>query len=150
MGRFHEACDGKGPTLTIIRVETGRTIFAFANAAWNSSGNYIIDHDNSSCIVLMGANCQRRRIPLTNKNYSIKGDQSFGPIFGDSDLRVEEGNILFTQLPSYYNDNLGDKCQKNFRLVTGVEEGQKCRILDYEVHQLFYPLDVSEIPLEDE
>ena len=107
----------------------------------------------------MGANCQRRRISLTNKNYSIKGDKNYGPCFGDSDLRIE-GNTLFTQFPSYYNDNLGEKSQNNFRLLTGVEEGQKCKILDYEVHQLFYPkeearqlfdpLDVSEIPLEDE
>ena len=41
---FHELCDGKGPTLTIVESEHGKIFGGFTSVSWSSlNGRYLPD-----------------------------------------------------------------------------------------------------------
>ena len=40
---FHEKCDNKRDTLTLVRTEFGRTIGGYSHYPWQSSGGYLSD-----------------------------------------------------------------------------------------------------------
>jgi hypothetical protein len=42
---FHDLCDDKGPTFTVVRFQNGITIGAFTDLSWNGNGS---DYTNSS------------------------------------------------------------------------------------------------------
>ena len=50
---FHKKCDGEGNTLTVVRTEYGKTIFAFAAQKWSSVNDWINDPTGKSCRILL-------------------------------------------------------------------------------------------------
>ena len=82
---FHTKCNDKDHTLTIIRTEFGKTIFAYAVQKWNSSSTYINDPTGKSCIILLD---HKKKCPLTVLANSIYCHQSYGPTFGAHDIRI--------------------------------------------------------------
>ena len=49
--QFHTKCDTKAKTLTIVRTQFRKTIFAYAEQPWNNSSGYVNDPTGKSCIV---------------------------------------------------------------------------------------------------
>ena len=89
---FHDKCDNKGATITVIW-STGDFIFGgFSDKAWTSSGNYCA----SDKAFLFSLKSPSSEVGLTkmciNQNrcsYAMGHTTSFGPYFGSgSDLRI--------------------------------------------------------------
>ena len=83
---FHNKCNGKSPTLTLVKTSNGYRCGGFTNTPWDSSGNY--KKDNNAFVFFFFS---RNKYMSTNDN-SIYCNSSYGPTFGNGyDLRLVNG-----------------------------------------------------------
>ena len=79
--KFHELCDGKGPTITIIRSEHKKLFGGYSSVSWHSNGwssapgSFIFSLDN-----------QTKHNIDKNEKFAIRGNAEYGPSFGGSDI----------------------------------------------------------------
>jgi len=110
---FHQKCDDKGPTVTIIQSKEGGNLFGgYTSQSWDSSNAY--KQDPSAFIFTL---TNPHAIPPTQyaiKNIprSIRGRASYGPLFGGGyDVRIVSGsnqnNSSYTNFPTSYTDTTG-------------------------------------------
>lgn len=80
---FHDICDGKGPTVTML-YNTDNTVYGgFLSQSWTSSGNYI-DDPNAFLFILSHQSVQNpRKFPLTDHTKAAFAHNLFGPTFGE-------------------------------------------------------------------
>jgi hypothetical protein len=73
--KFHENCDNKGPTLTIIKTTTDHVFGGYTTASWDKSGGY--KEDSNSFVFSLN---HRAKYPIA-KDYhkAILCHPSFGP-----------------------------------------------------------------------
>ncbi len=93
---FHEKCDGKANTLTIIMTNENYVFGGYTAAEWNSAGFYI--EDSSAFIFSLRRNGISKRDKLTVKNekYAINGNSKIGPSFGYIDIRINDRSDINT------------------------------------------------------
>ena len=83
---FHNKCNGKSPTLTLVKTSNGYRCGGFTNTPWDSSGNY--KQDNDAFVFSMDT----RSKYMSTDSKSIYCDSNYGPTFGDGyDLCLENG-----------------------------------------------------------
>ena len=83
---FHNKCNGKSPTLTLVKTSNGYRCGGFTNAPWDSRGDY--KQDNDAFVFSMDT---RSKYKSTDSN-SIYCGSDYGPTFGDGyDLCLENG-----------------------------------------------------------
>ena len=79
---FHRWCDGKAPTLVVVRTNYGKTLGGYTPVPWKSvggDGEFFADQSGTSFMF----SCDlKERFALKNKNNSIKCRSDFGPMFG--------------------------------------------------------------------
>ena len=73
---FHNKCDGKSPTLTLVKTSNGYRCGGFTNIPWDSSGNY--KQDNNAFVFSMDT----RSKYMSTDSKSIDCYSGYGPIFG--------------------------------------------------------------------
>jgi hypothetical protein len=79
---FHEKCDGKGNTITIIKNNLNYVFGGYASSAWNSSYDYIND-PNAFLFSLRGEGVSfKDKFTIKQTEYAFCGSSSYGPIFG--------------------------------------------------------------------
>lgn len=96
---FHKACDGKGPTLTLVKDTKGFIFGGFTNVEWGSTVKFEPDDDgflfslNKKKIILRDGGINR---------FSMNSLNKFGPTFGNGhDLNISNN---CTQNRNSYND----------------------------------------------
>ena len=83
---FHNKCNGKSPTLTLVKTSNGYRCGGFTNTPWDSSEK--CKEDNNAFVFSMDT---RSKYMSTNSN-SIYCYSKYGPIFGDGyDLLLANG-----------------------------------------------------------
>lgn len=86
---FHEMCDDRGPTITIIHTETNHVFGAFAFKKWPSKDYQRIE-DMNVFLFSIRPNLQAFECRKERTNTLSKHDNSVGPIFGDGwDLYID-------------------------------------------------------------
>eukprot|EP01132_Coremiostelium_polycephalum_P008441 gene8441-10368_t len=91
--KFHEKCDGKGETITIIKSSNGNEFGGYTSLSWNSAGLY--QNDTKSFLFLLNnEKNESMKFPYRSSS-SILGNPSFGPTFGNGyDLHIcDNSNI---------------------------------------------------------
>ena len=136
--KFHELCGNKQNTLTVVRTEYKKTIFAFSVMAWNAAtNNYAADASNKSCIIWL-----HPRTKLTHQssgNNAILCNSGYGPTFGTGHDLWITGDNIYTAFPvSYNNGSYGAQSQINYTLMLGAPHTNSCKILEYEVYALTF------------
>jgi hypothetical protein len=85
---FHSKCDGHPNTLTILKVSGTLYIFGgFTSITWDSSCQYKSD-PNAYLFSLTNRDNQPSKMRQINRTKSIYCHSSYGPIFGNNDLRI--------------------------------------------------------------
>ncbi|CAH3115321.1 unnamed protein product, partial [Porites lobata] len=102
---FHSRCDGKGPTVTIIRV--GKYIFGgYTSVSWASSGVYQYDSKAFLFSLVNKPGWAPVKLPQTGKysssRYSIYCGSSYGPTFGNG-FDIYISSYASTNSNSYSN-----------------------------------------------
>ena len=81
---FHQKCDGKVNTITIIRNNANYVFGGYASAAWNSAGAYIIDANAFIFSLRRNGNSENHKFMIKNGSSgdAIHGGSTYGPLFG--------------------------------------------------------------------
>jgi hypothetical protein len=91
---FHQKCDGKSNTLTVIETTKGFVFGGFTPVGWDSSGNYKADNSQKSFLftVKNPRGSEGRKFVMANSANAILCDRTSGPTFGNgNDIHVANG-----------------------------------------------------------
>ena len=113
-GDFHNKCDGKSHTLTIVETINGYRFGGFTTIAWDGSGSYKNDPD----AFIYSLN-KKRKFKGKGSN-SIYCNSGYGPTFGDGhDFHICANYV-------------GKPCYSNFQYSYGLKEDlEGCNKLSY-------------------
>jgi len=76
---FHKKCDGKGPTVVIIKTTTGNIFGGYTNVNWSSSGGW---RPSSSFIFRLRPAIGWYELKSGHRPYAVGHTPNDGPIFG--------------------------------------------------------------------
>jgi hypothetical protein len=103
--KFHSLCDGKGPTLSLIKTVAGHIFGGFTTISWDSSSGY----KNDTQSFLFSVDKQTKYPIVKNYQYAIYCGASYGPIFGGGhDIVVYDNSN--SNKSSYTDSNSGNCC----------------------------------------
>lgn len=95
---FHQLCDNKGPTLTLIKTSDGKRIGGFTFKDWNKNTNNYIS-DNKAFLFDLDKN---QRYNVVNADKAIYSGGEYGPIFGGHHDLIIYKNCFVEQKGGYY------------------------------------------------
>ncbi|KAJ6245816.1 hypothetical protein M0813_20236 [Anaeramoeba flamelloides] len=89
---FHQKCDNKGKSIVLIKLKNKSLFGGFAAIDWDSSDRNKQSKGNKSFLFSLISLDPKFKEPLKmpiyqKENYEIYCDRSYGPSFGDGDLR---------------------------------------------------------------
>ena len=116
--KFHSLCDGKGPTLSLIKTVAGHIFGGFTTISWDSSGTY----KNDTQSFLFSVDKQTKYPIVKNYEKAIYCYASYGPIFGGGhDIKVYDNSN--SNKSSYTCDNSkSSNCSYNLPVAPGKSE----------------------------
>jgi len=118
---FHEKCDNKGPTITLIKNEKGNIFGGFSSVSWTSQGDYK-QAPNSFLFTLTniyGAKPTKFQLKNNNDSRAIYNNSSYGALFGaGNDLHVKN-NFINNNSDIYFPDSYQDNIGKGRSIFTG-------------------------------
>lgn len=92
---FHNTCDNKGPTVTILYNNDNFIYGGYTSAIWKSAGNYQADPKAFLFRLYQNGNWKPVKMPVTNTQNSIYDNATYGPTFGAHDLHTFTNTITF-------------------------------------------------------
>ncbi|PKY37659.1 hypothetical protein RhiirA4_450550 [Rhizophagus irregularis] len=124
--KFHEICDNKSHTITIINVGGSNEILGGYNPIiWKSDRSFGITKDSFIFSFKDKENIENYILSrVNNENYAIENDSRFGPAFGIDDLELCGEN--FNQNWCYFS-GIYDK---------QIREGEGYSVEEYEIFQI--------------
>ena len=129
---FHKFCDNKGPTLIIIKAKNDRIFGGFTPLNWEiKNGDNIYDESNQT--FLFSLNLMKKFDMINTKKVAIR-NASYGPSFGDWDLKIEEN---LKEGVSYANSSCNFFTNKNLELIGGKGDHTSFKVEDLEVYKVF-------------
>ena len=125
--KFHQKCDYRGATITLVRSETGRRFGGYNSLSWDKNlGNYLSKGDN----FLFSFDTRKYYKNSSGSNHSYHNG-SYGPTFGGGhDLYISH-QCMSNQ--NSYSSKSNYDMSSSYELNGGV---QKFKVLDYEVFQI--------------
>ena len=108
---FHSKCDNLGPSLTIIKTNTGHIFGGFTSISWNSTGNYYKDSNAFIFTIVNPHNIPPTKYLITNSS-AIYCGSSYGPTFGGGhDICItnnaNQSTSSYSSFPSSFLDSTG-------------------------------------------
>eukprot|EP01132_Coremiostelium_polycephalum_P008075 gene8075-9935_t len=104
---FHQKCNNKGPTITIIWSKTGNIFGGYTSLNWNSIGNYQND-PQSFLFLLKNSKNQSMKFPYRNTGHSIYDNVSYGPTFGNGhDFHICDNSNTVSNSYTNMNNSYG-------------------------------------------
>ena len=126
---FHNKCDGKSNTLTVIKTSVGKRFGGFSVGEWSSEQNYIYDE---KAFLFSIDNKELYFVKKEQSQYAILCNKNYGPSFGKGpDLNISSN---CRNNSSYAKQDSFDYKGKTDILVGS----QKFNATDYEVYQIYY------------
>lgn len=111
---FHNRCDNKGRTITIIQSTKNYLFGGYTSVPWTSLGNYAVDSNAFLFTLTNPFNNPPTKYPIAgfNTQAAVYHHNAYGPTFGNNyDLHVCSNsnsiNSSYTNFPSTYMDTTG-------------------------------------------
>ena len=102
---FHDKCDGRGCTLTLIETTDGNVIGGYSNTSWRRTGGAYDSATKAFLFALSGSGISfpcKMKLKNPNDTYAIFNYSPYGPAFGGGhDLYVEGQEVVFTSGYTY-------------------------------------------------
>ena len=137
---FHNKCDNKGETITLIKNEKGNIFGGYASISWTSASGIFYSAPESFLFTLSNIyNTEPTKFPSKNDQKEVRHMSNYGPIFGGGNDLGVYGDILSSNswscFPYTYQDVLG----KGKSIFTGDSNNsnQKFKIKEIEVFKIF-------------
>ena len=143
--KFHEYCDDKGGTITIIKSNFGNIFGGYTSKSWTSKGGYTKDEKAFLFLIKSDDKAIQSKCPLLLElkkeyvNYAICSDSTFGPTFGRDDIFIHSdcNNWIATAKNCAYKNSDNPQiniCGGNISAHWG--EGHFCTVNEYQVFQI--------------
>ena len=130
---FHNYCDNKGPTLTIIKTTKNKIFGGFTPLDWNNNGYNKYDKDNQTFIFSLDL---IKKYDLIDKNKTaIYCNSQYGPYFGGRDFSIENN---MKKGETYANSATNFITNNNLDLTGGKGNNEVFEIENYEVFKVLY------------
>ena len=130
---FHNKCNNKGPTISIIKNEKGYIFGGYTSIDWTSYGNYRSAPDSFIFTLTNMYNIAPTKFPNTNTTYSIYDYSPYGPTFGGGfDICIFYNSSQYTNLGHSYKDVLG----KGYSIFKGDNDNYNFNLKEIEVFKL--------------
>ena len=131
---FHNKCNNKGPTITLIKNEKGYIFGGYASIDWQGgSGNYRTAPDSFIFTLTNMFDIDPTKFPNSSTNYSIYDRSIYGPCFGGGfDIGIQFPSSHHTNFPHSYKDVLG----KGYSIFKGDTDNYKFNLKEIEVFKL--------------
>jgi hypothetical protein len=110
---FHSMCDGKGPTVSLFKLNNGNCIGGYTSAKWHTPpSSFLGTHtfDNSAIIFNL---TDEVSYPIVKADKAIFCFRNNGPCFGDEELYVGENFFGDNQCKSFAGQHSYDIKTKN-------------------------------------
>jgi len=137
---FHNKCDNKGETITLIKNEKGNLFGGYASIPWTSNAGSYFSAPESFLFTLSNIyNTEPTKFPSKNNKQEVDHNSSYGPIFGGGDDLGVYGDFLnrggYSEFPYTYHDILG----KGKSIFTGDSNNNnnKFKIKEIEVFKIY-------------
>ncbi|KAI9349541.1 hypothetical protein BDR26DRAFT_1003965 [Obelidium mucronatum] len=106
--KFHNTCNHRGPTLTVIKLKTGDIIGGYTDKSWTSDSMF---HASTAAFLFsfpIGEYDQEMRVfSVKSEGYAILGSICEAVYFGHKDLAVD-GNLCCSCLSAYEDEKVGE------------------------------------------
>jgi hypothetical protein len=93
---FHEKCDGKANTVTIIKTNGNYVFGGYTSAKWNSDLSYSIDASAFIFSLRRDGISKSYQFKITKPQYAIFGGSYGGPNFGVGDFEIRDRSDINT------------------------------------------------------
>ena len=130
---FHQYCNDKGPTLTLILTTQEKKFGGFTPLNWKSEGGFI--NDSSKQTFIFSLNLGKKFELIDNEKSAIKFDSNNGPNFGNGDIIIYQN---MTEGKTYANDKSTFLKDNNLELIAEEGEQQSFNVKEIEVYRVFY------------
>ena len=102
---FHQKCDNKTDTLTLLVTHFGKTIGGYSHYEWKSDGSYVNNSGRRVCIFSL--DMMEKFVPQGDEKL-IYRRKDYGPTFGGgNDIRIYDGckdnNSSNANFPTTFN-----------------------------------------------
>ncbi|XP_069117152.1 interferon-induced protein 44-like [Argopecten irradians] len=78
---FHQRCDNRGPTLTVVYNTDGQVFGGYTTASWQSASTPHV-YDKSAFLFCLGEGEERKKFSVTKSGSAVVHDARSGPTFG--------------------------------------------------------------------
>ena len=130
---FHKICDNQGPTLILIKTSKNKIFGGFTPLNWLKTGKHPFDKDNQTFIFSLNI---MKKFDMRNPNqYAIKYNSSYGPNFGDCDIKLNK-NLKSGE--SYANSSCNYLSNNNLELTGGKGEHENFVTDEFEVYKIVF------------
>ena len=116
--KFHSLCDGKGPTLSLIKTVAGHIFGGFTTISWDSSGAY----KNDTQSFLFSVDKQTKYPIVKDYQYAIYCGASYGPTFGGGNDIYVHDNSNSNKSSYTYDNSKSTNCCYNLPVAPGKSE----------------------------
>jgi len=136
--RFHQLCDDKGPTMTVVKSTEGWMFGGFTTQSWKGDHVYKTDPQAFMFTLTNPHNIPATKFSIKDDKHhlAINANQHYGPLFGvGHDLIIRDNSNKDTEWPSYtdFPGSYQDTTGKGNTLFTGSKDFTS---LDIEVYTL--------------
>ena len=129
---FHDFCDNKGPTLSIIKSKNNNIFGGFTPLNWDLKKKD--SKDNSSTTFLFSLKSKRKYDLIKMNEFAIHSYVDKGPYFGSSDLVL---NKDMRTGKTFANQNCN--FLSNHNLITGgIADNEDFDVEELEVYRVIY------------
>ena len=112
---FHQKCDGKAPTLTLIRALKNQIFGGYTEAAWDSLSRHSKSDENAFIFSITN----NIKLKTKNKDESIECNSDYGPVFGfGGDLTIVNKFLI-------YASNMWTECKTYKDFTCSITNGYR-------------------------
>ena len=129
---FHKACDNQGPTLIIIKSKNNRIFGGFTPLSWKDKGGNQYDKSNQTFLFSLNL---MKKYDMKNENRFVIKYASYGPNFGDWDIKLDEN---LKEGVTYANSNCNFLSDNNLELTGGKGNNKSFEVEEFEVYKVIF------------
>ena len=112
---FHNKCNNRGPTITLIKNEKGYIFGGYSAIEWNNYGNYKSASASFIFTLTNMYDIAPTKFNNSDTSYSIYDASNYGPTFGGGhDIMVQFSSGNYTNFPSSYSFMFGRAKENKF------------------------------------
>ena len=128
---FHNYCDNKGPTLTLIKTTKDKIFGGFTPLNWHNKNEDKYDKDNQTFIFSL--NLMKKYDMINKDDYAIQCNNDYGPCFGDLDFKIDSN---MKKGITYANSSCKFLSNNNLELIGGKGDHDSFDVENFEVFKV--------------